>query len=129
MSAKCKNETARVFLIFWCLFAFIACGFEHSIANMTLFGVSLFTSHPDTVSCTGFAYNQLAVTLGNIVGGGIFGVIYWYATYAPIQDEVPNGDGGLSTSLTDQTQGAVPGGQITGLDENEDEITLRPPTA
>jgi len=83
MSAKCKNEAARVFLIFWCLFAFIACGFEHSIANMTIFGVSLFTSHPDTVSCAGFAYNQLPVTVGNIIGGGFFGLVYWYATHAP----------------------------------------------
>ncbi len=41
MSAKTKNEAARIFLIFWCLFAFIACGFEHSIANMTIFGTSL----------------------------------------------------------------------------------------
>ena len=55
MAAKTKNEAARIFLIFWCLFAFIACGFEHSIANMTIFGVSLFTAHPDTVSWNGFA--------------------------------------------------------------------------
>jgi len=27
MAAKTKNEAARIFLIFWCLFAFIACGF------------------------------------------------------------------------------------------------------
>jgi nitrite transporter NirC len=128
MCAKCKNEAARIFLIFWCLFAFISCGYEHSIANMTIFGVSLFSAHPDTVTCTGFAYNMLPVTLGNIVGGGFFGLVYWYATYAPVQDLVPGGDGGLSTSLVDPTQGAVPGGQVIGLDENDNEIILRPPT-
>jgi hypothetical protein len=128
MAAKTKNEAARVFLIFWCLFAFIACGFEHCIANMTIFGVSLFTSHPDNVSCAGFAYNMLPVTLGNIIGGGIFGLIYWYSTSAPNLEQVPDGDGGLSVSLTDSTQGAVPGGQVIGLDENDNEIILRPPT-
>jgi nitrite transporter NirC len=128
MAAKTKNEAARVFLIFWCLFAFIACGFEHCIANMTIFGVSLFTSHPDNVSCAGFAYNMLPVTLGNIIGGGIFGLIYWYSTSAPNLDQIPDGDGGLSTSLTDSTQGAVPGGKVIGLDENDNEIILRPPT-
>jgi len=128
MSAKCKNEAARIFLIFWCLFAFISCGFEHSIANMTIFGTSLFTEHPDTVSCYGFARNMLPVTLGNIIGGGFFGLVYCYATYAPIQDEFPESDGGLSTSLVDPTQGAVPGGRVIGLDENDNEIILRPKT-
>ena len=130
MSAKTKNEAARIFLIFWCLFAFIACGFEHSIANMTIFGTSLFTAHPDTVSCTGFARNMLPVTLGNIIGGCFFGLVYWYATYAPNLGLKPEKtDGGLSISLTDPTQGAVPGGQVIGLDENDNEIILRPPTA
>jgi nitrite transporter NirC len=130
MAAKTKNEAARVFLIFWCLFAFIACGFEHSIANMTIFGTSLFTAHPDTVTCAGFAWNMLPVTLGNIIGGCFFGLVYWYATYAPNLGLKPEKtDGGLSISLTDPTQGAVPGGQVIGLDENDNEIILRPPTA
>ncbi len=127
MAAKCKNEAARIFLIFWCLFAFIACGFEHCIANMTIFGVSLFTSHPDTVTWGGFAYNMLPVTLGNIVGGGFFGLVYWYATYAPVQDLVPQTDGGLSVSLVDPTQGAIPGGQVLGEDENDNLIIGRLP--
>jgi nitrite transporter NirC len=128
MAAKCKNEAARIFLIFWCLFAFIACGFEHCIANMTIFGVSLFTSHPDTVTWGGFAYNMLPVTLGNIVGGGFFGLVYWYATYAPVQDLVPQTDGGLSVSLVDTTQGAIPGGQVLGEDENDNLIIGRLPS-
>ena len=129
MSAKTKNEAARVFLIFWCLFAFIACGFEHSIANMTIFGVSLFTAHPDTVTCGGFAWNMLAVTLGNIIGGCFFGLVYWYATYVPEQDLVPNGDGGVPVRLTDSSQQVVPGGLVViGEDENENEIYGRLPS-
>ena len=128
MAAKCKNEAARIFLIFWCLFAFIACGFEHSIANMTIFAVSLFTAHPDTVTWGGFCYNQLPVTIGNIIGGGFFGLVYWYATYAPVQDLVPQTDGGLSVSLVDPTQGAIPGGQVLGEDENDNLIIGRLPS-
>ena len=96
---------------------------------MTIFGTSLFTAHPDTVSCVGFARNMLPVTLGNIIGGCFFGLVYWYATYAPNLGLKPENDGGLSISLTDPTQGAVPGGQVIGLDENDNEIILRPPTA
>jgi formate/nitrite transporter FocA (FNT family) len=129
MSAKTKNEAARVFLIFWCLFAFIACGFEHCIANMTIFGVSLFTSHPDNVSWCGFAYNMLPVTLGNIIGGGFFGLVYWYSTTAPNLDQVPNGDGGMPVRLTDSSQQVVPGGLVViGEDENENEIYGRLPS-
>jgi nitrite transporter len=124
MSAKTKNETARVLLIFWCLFAFIACGFEHSIANMTIFGVSLFTAHPDTVSWGGFAYNQLPVTIGNIIGGGFFGLVYWFSTWSKGEQGT---DGGLSVSLVDSTQGAIPGGHVIGEDENDNLIIGRLP--
>ncbi|GAX61328.1 formate/nitrite transporter family protein [Candidatus Scalindua japonica] len=133
MSAKAKNEAARVFLIFWCLFAFIACGFEHCIANMTIFGAALFTTHPANVTCGGFAWNMAAASAGNIVGGCLIGLAYWFATYAPIEDLVPggplsrkavgaSGDGGRSISLVDPTQGAIPGGQIVGVDENDNNI-------
>ena len=34
---KLKSESGKLIMIFWCLFAFITAGFEHSIANMTIF--------------------------------------------------------------------------------------------
>jgi len=121
MCAKAKNEAARIFCIWWCLYAFISCGFEHSIANMTIFGIALFTGHPDTVSCGGFVHNQIAVTAGNILGGSFFGLVYWYATWVPEEGLVPT-DGGASTSLVDSTQGAKPGLCVIGTDENDNEV-------
>jgi len=35
------SDAAKCIVIFWCLYAFIASGFEHSVANMTLFGIAL----------------------------------------------------------------------------------------
>ena len=58
--------------IFWCLLAFIASGYEHSIANMTIFAVALLGNHPETVSLGGMAHNLLWVTLGNAVAGSMF---------------------------------------------------------
>jgi nitrite transporter NirC len=76
---KLKEETAKLIMIFWCLFAFITTGFEHSIANMTLLSASLMIPHNAAVSFGGLAYNLTAVTLGNIVGGAVFvGMAYWY---------------------------------------------------
>ncbi|MFD0619780.1 formate/nitrite transporter family protein [Paenibacillus sp. GCM10027629] len=78
-SMKLKEETAKLIMIFWCLFAFITSGFEHSVANMTLLSISLFIPHPETVSWAGMAANLVPVTLGNIVGGMLFvGIAYWY---------------------------------------------------
>ena len=80
MGLRTKDETARLVLIFWCLFAFIGAGFEHSVANMTLLALGLFLPHdPNLVSWAGFARNLGVVTLGNIVGGALLiGLPYWY---------------------------------------------------
>jgi nitrite transporter NirC len=41
-----RTEGAAKFIaIWWCLLAFIASGYEHSIANMTLFALSWFGAH------------------------------------------------------------------------------------
>ena len=80
MGMRAKDETARLVLIFWCLFAFIGAGFEHSVANMTLLALGLFLPHdPALVSWAGFARNLLLVTLGNVVGGALLIALpYWY---------------------------------------------------
>ena len=78
MSGRTKNDAAKCIVIFWCLFAFIASGFEHSVANMTLFSIALLGTHPTTVSVYGMAYNLLWVTLGNLLAGSVFMALgYW----------------------------------------------------
>ena len=59
-------------MVFWCLFVFVTCGFEHSIANMTLFTEALINPFDQAVSLGGYVKNISAVTLGNIAGGVIF---------------------------------------------------------
>lgn len=76
---KLKEETAKLLMIWWCLFAFITSGFEHSVANMTLMAVALFIPHGVDVTWAGYAANLIPVTLGNIVGGGLLlGAVYGY---------------------------------------------------
>jgi nitrite transporter NirC len=72
MSARTSNDAAKCIMIFWCLFAFIASGFEHSVANMTVFAVALLGNHPETVTIGGAFYNLLWVSLGNIIAGALF---------------------------------------------------------
>ena len=56
-------------MIFWCLFAFITSGYEHSIANMTIMAVGLLTNSEPNLTIYGYFYNLLFVTIGNIIGG------------------------------------------------------------
>jgi formate/nitrite transporter FocA (FNT family) len=65
--------------------AFVASGFEHSIANMYFIPTGLLLAAergvplPDLSWTTFFLDNLLPVTLGNIVGGVLFvAFAYWY---------------------------------------------------
>lgn len=77
-----RTEGAGRFIaIWWCLLAFIASGYEHSVANMTLLTLSWLGDHGDTYTLAGIAHNLLWSTLGNTASGVIFmGLGYWYAT-------------------------------------------------
>jgi len=78
MTSKTENDAAKCILIFWCLFAFVSAGFEHGIANMTIFTLSILGNHPDGVSLYGVLYNLLWVSIGNVIGGaGFIGVAYY----------------------------------------------------
>lgn len=82
------KDTAKCIAIFWCLYAFIASGFEHSVANMTLLSIALLTEHPATVTLAGLGWNLLWVTIGNAISGaGIVGLGYWAASRIPIVAE------------------------------------------
>ncbi|MBI5699275.1 formate/nitrite transporter family protein [Candidatus Saganbacteria bacterium] len=90
-----KDVTGKVFGIFFPIMAFVASGFEHSVANMYFIPMGLLLkSNVAVVSASGVAAEKLAnlswrgfifhnlipVTLGNIVGGAVFvGAVYAFA--------------------------------------------------
>ncbi|USI72753.1 formate/nitrite transporter family protein [Sphingomonas morindae] len=68
--ARIRSEAGKILALAWCLLAFVASGFEHSVANMTLFTLAgLSPDHP--VDLAGAAHNLLWVTLGNVLGGSV----------------------------------------------------------
>lgn len=74
---RCQTEIGKATVIFWCLLAFVASGFEHVVANMTTFSLGLF-SNPALTDWGEFLRNMTLVGLGNLIGGAIFvGVPYW----------------------------------------------------
>lgn len=77
---RMTSESGKLIMIFWCLYAFVAAGFEHSIANMTLFSLALMQPHSPEVTWAGAGYNLLWVSLGNALGGAVLvGLAYWFA--------------------------------------------------
>lgn len=70
-SFKTNDDTAKLIIIFLCLFTFITSGFEHSVANMTIFSIALISPAIQGATLAGAIYNLVAVTLGNMVGGAL----------------------------------------------------------
>src|SRR5437899_10807250 len=71
MAARVNSDSAKCIVIWWCLLAFIACGFEHSVANMTVLSLRLAGNHPETVLFGGAVWNRLWETLGHVGAGGV----------------------------------------------------------
>ncbi len=91
-SARAKEDTAKLILIWWCLFGFIGSGFEHSVANMSLLGMGAFLGVNPDASWSGYVANLIPVTLGNIVGGAMLGAVYWYCSQKPSVARSPSKD-------------------------------------
>lgn len=92
MAARMDGDTAKCIAIFWCLFAFIASGFEHSVANMTLFGIALLGAPHPGIGLGGMVHNLVWVTLGNILSGSVLMAgAYWLAGRAAVPAPQPEG--------------------------------------
>jgi nitrite transporter NirC len=68
MAIRTKNDAAKLIVLFWVLMAFIASGFEHSVANMTIFSLAIFEN---TATWGQLGHNLLLTVPGNLVGGAL----------------------------------------------------------
>jgi len=89
-----KDIVSKIFGILFPIMTFVACGYEHCIANMYFIPMGILLKfQPAVTQAAGLSAEQLGnlnsfgllvtnlipVTLGNILGGGIFvGGIYYY---------------------------------------------------
>lgn len=77
-----RTTTDKIASIVFPVTAFVAAGFEHSIANMYFVPMGMLLQDPSAASITwgGFVFgNLLPVTLGNIAGGSLMvGLAYWF---------------------------------------------------
>ncbi len=91
-----RTTTDKILSIIFPITAFVAAGFEHSVANMYFIPIGLFVkagAAPDFWTAIGktaadfpkltwynfFIANLLPVTIGNIIGGAVMvGLVYWF---------------------------------------------------
>jgi len=76
-----RSVTDKILAILLPISAFVACGFEHSVANMFFLpvGIVLAAGGPTPLSVLGALSNLLLVTIGNILGGTILvALVYWF---------------------------------------------------
>lgn len=74
-----RSVTDKVLAIVFPIAAFVACGFEHCIANMYLIPLGMLLAPAEApIGIGGFVANLVPVTLGNLVGGaGMVGLVYY----------------------------------------------------
>ena len=100
-----RSTTDKILSIIPPISAFVACGFEHCVANMYFIPVGLFIQTdsawlaslgdkaPKLANLTWsnfFINNLIPVTLGNIVGGALMvGLVYWFVYLRPKQMQTP----------------------------------------
>lgn len=91
MALASRDVIGKIFAIFFPIMAFVASGFEHSIANMYFIPMGIFLKNipavieaagsPDLSNLTWYGFfvkNLIPVTLGNILGGaGFVATLYW----------------------------------------------------
>jgi nitrite transporter NirC len=80
MAARVKSEPGKIIMIWWCMFTFITCAYEHSVANMCGLMLGLLLPHDAFPGITwgGYAYNVGLATVGNVIGGAVLVAgMYW----------------------------------------------------
>jgi formate transporter len=96
-----RSTTDKILSIIFPITAFVAAGFEHSVANMYYIPMGLLIKNfaPETFwvaikhvpadyanlnAFNMFANNLIPVTIGNIIGGTVMvGLVYWFAYLRP----------------------------------------------
>ena len=83
MFAKASRSVPGKIMLMWLPIAtFFALGFEHAIVNMFVFPIGILSGADVTIS-QWWWWNQIPVTLGNIVGAMLFNSVLWYTIHKP----------------------------------------------
>lgn len=72
LAARAESTAGAIIALWWPITCFVACGFEHSVANMFLLPAGAWAGASEVTALTSIWGNIIPVTLGNIIGGAIW---------------------------------------------------------
>jgi formate/nitrite transporter len=90
LAYSATDTGGKIIAIIFPISAFVAMGFEHSVANMFLIPLGILVSsdpllvaqvgvETSKLNVTGLLENLIPVTIGNLIGGAVFvAAAYWY---------------------------------------------------
>jgi formate transporter len=82
-----RSVVDKIFAIVFPISAFVAAGFEHSVANMYFIPLGILLrdgshlANAELLTWAGLVSNLVPVTLGNIFGGGVMVALVYYFVY------------------------------------------------
>lgn len=85
MAFAADDVAGKIIGLFFPVMIFVLCGFEHCVANMYYISSGIMASSMYGIEAVNLSLqnfligNLLPVTLGNIVGGAMIGIGYWFA--------------------------------------------------
>lgn len=83
LTMAAREVSGKILAILFPITAFVALGFEHSVANMYFMPLGWLLG-ADGVTLAAIAHNLLFVTLGNVLGGGVLvALVYWLVYLSP----------------------------------------------
>lgn len=81
MAKASRSVSGKVLLMWLPLATFFALGFEHTVVNMFVFPVGILAG-ADVSLYDWWIWNQIPVTIGNVIGGLVFNATLWYYTHS-----------------------------------------------
>lgn len=83
LTMAARTVTGKILAIIFPISAFVALGFEHSVANMYFMPLGWLLA-AEGVTFASIANNLLFVTVGNVIGGGVLvALVYWLIYLSP----------------------------------------------
>ncbi|WP_374562233.1 formate/nitrite transporter family protein [Ideonella sp.] len=86
MALSGRSVTDKVLTIVFPITAFVAAGFEHSIANMYFFPLAMLLGAP--IGAADMARNLVPVIAGNLAGGSVLVALVYYVIYIRVGHQV-----------------------------------------
>lgn len=89
LAFQARDVASKIAGIWWPVFAFVALGLDHVVANMYFIPMAIFLGSP-TISIGYYIWkSMIPALLGNILGGGLFvAVIHWYLVSSPFREKL-----------------------------------------